>query len=178
MPPSLDQVLVVIPYLYGTFVSLTVTTKVLSLSFCGYNIEYHFYCNSLPLLSLLWSDMCKMELMIMIFSVFNLVLLLLIVLVSYLLILVAIFKMNSAEGRCKAFPTCRSHSTVATVFYGTLIFMYMQPESSHSFNTDKVVSVFYSLMIPMLSPLSYSMRNKDVKYAGQRMWEKLCNILS
>ena len=105
-------------------------------------------------------------------SAFNLISSLLLVLVSYLLILIAILRMNSAEGRRKAFSTCGSHLTVVTVFYGTLIFMYMQPKSSHSFDTDKVASIFYTMVIPMFNPLIYSLRNKDVKDVLLRTWKK------
>ena len=168
--------LVAIPYLYSTLVSLLVTVNIFNSSFCGYNIISHFYCDSLPILSLLCSNTHEIELIILVLSGFNLIFSLLIVLVSYLLILAAIVRMNSTEGRRKAFSTCGSHLTVVTVFYGTLIFMYVQPESSHSFDTDKVASIFYTLVIPMLNPLIYSLRNKDVKYALQRTWKKLCNI--
>ncbi|XP_077625794.1 olfactory receptor 8K3-like [Crocuta crocuta] len=175
MSQGVCQVLVAVPYLYSMFVSLVVTIKIFTTSFCGYNVISHFYCDSLPLLSLLCSNVHEIELMILTFSVFNLISSLLIVVVSYLLILAAIVRMNSAEGRHKAFSTCGSHLTVVTMFYGTLIFMYVQPESSHSFDTDKVVSVFYTLVIPMLNPFIYSLRNKDVKYALQRIWKKICN---
>ncbi|XP_006080694.3 olfactory receptor 8K3-like [Bubalus bubalis] len=168
--------LVAIPYLYSTFVSLLVTVNIFNSSFCGYNVISHFYCDSLPILSLLCSNTHEIELIILVLSGFNLIFSLLIVLVSYLLILTVIVRMNSTEGRRKAFSTCGSHLTVVTVFYGTLIFMYVQPESSHSFDTDKVASIFYTLFIPMLNPLIYSLRNKDVKYALQRTWKKICNI--
>ena len=178
MSQRVCQVLMTILYLYSTFVSLLVTIKIFSSSFCGYNVISHFYCDCLPLLSLLCSNTHEIELMILAFSVFNLMSSLLMVVVSYLLILLAIVRMNSAEGRHKAFSTCGSHLTVATVFYGTLIFMYVQPESSHSFDTDKVASIFYTLVIPMLNPLIYGLRNKDVKCAVQTMWKKLCNLFS
>ncbi|XP_042531629.1 olfactory receptor 8K3-like [Dipodomys spectabilis] len=171
-------VLVAIPYLYCTFVSLLVTIKIFTLSFCGYNVISHFYCDSLPLLTLICSDTHEIELIILILAAFNLLSSLLVVLVSYLLILAAILKMKSAEGRRKAFSTCGSHLTVVVVFYGTLIFMYVQPKSSHSFDTDKLASVFYTMIIPMLNPLIYSLRNKDVKYALQRIWKKICNVCS
>ncbi|XP_010968462.2 olfactory receptor 8K3-like [Camelus bactrianus] len=171
-------VLVAVPYLYSTFVSLLVTVKVFNSSFCGYNVISHFYCDSLPLISLLCSNTHETEMIILILAGFDLISSLLIVLVSYLLILESILRMNSAEGRRKAFSTCGSHLTVVTVFYGTLIFMYVQPESSHSFDTDKVASIFYTLVIPMLNPLIYSLRNKDVKCALQRTWKKLCNNFS
>jgi olfactory receptor len=136
--------LVAIPYLYCTFMSLIVTIKIFTLPFCGYNVISHFYCESLPLLSLLCSNTHEIELIILVFLAINLISSLLIVLVSYLLLLIAILRMNSAEGRHKAFSTCRSHLTVVIVFYGTLIFMYVQPKSSHSTDTDKVPSIFYT----------------------------------
>uniref|UniRef100_A0A673U2D0 Olfactory receptor n=1 Tax=Suricata suricatta TaxID=37032 RepID=A0A673U2D0_SURSU len=171
-------VLVAISYLYSTFVSLLVTVNIFTSSFCDYNVISHFYCDSLPLLSLLCSSTHEIELMILIFSVLNMISSFPIVVVSYLLILAAIFRMNSTEGRQKAFSTCGSHLTVVTVFYGTLIFMYVQPESSHSSDTDKVASIFYTLVIPMLNPLIYSLRNRDVKYAFHRLWKKLCSTFS
>ena len=166
-------VLVAIPYVYSTFVSLLVTVKLFNLSFCGYRVISHFYCDSLPLLPLLCSNTHEVEMIILIFAGFDLIFSLLIVLVSYLFILASILRMSSAEGRRKAFSTCGSHLMVVTVFYGTLIFMYVQPESNHSFDTDKMASIFYTLIIPMLNPLIYSLRNKDVKYALQRIWMKL-----
>ncbi|KAM6160004.1 olfactory receptor 8K3-like [Erethizon dorsatum] len=178
MSPRVCWVLVVIPYLHCTFVSLLVTTKIFILSFCAQNVINHFYCDSLPLLSLLCSDTHEIEMIILILAIFNLISSLPFVLVSYLLIFVAILRMNSAEGRRKAFSTCGSHLTVVTVLYGTLIFMYVQPKSSHSFDTDKVASVFYTMVIPMLNPLIYSLRNKDVKYALYRIWKKICKYFS
>ena len=170
--------LVAISYVYSTFVSLLVTIKIFNLSFCGYNVIRHFYCDCLCLISLLCSNTREIELIILIFAGFNLISSLLIVLVSYLLILTAILRMNSDKGRHRAFSTCGSHLTVVAVFYGTLIFMYVQPESSHSFDADKVASIFYTLITPMLNPLIYSLRNKDVKYAVHRLWKKLCNTFS
>ncbi|KFO21771.1 olfactory receptor 8K3 [Fukomys damarensis] len=176
MSPRVCWVLVVIPYLYCTFVSLLITTKIFTLSFCGYNVISHFYCDSLPLLSLVCSDTHAVEVMMLILAAFNLISSLLVVLVSYLLIFVAILRMKSAEGKRKAFSTCGSHLTMVTVFYGTLIFMYVKPKSSHSFDTDKVASIFYTMVIPMLNPLIYCLRNKDVKCAVQKTQKKVCNI--
>ncbi|XP_054419740.1 olfactory receptor 8K3-like [Pteronotus mesoamericanus] len=178
MSQRLCQLLVAVPYLYSTFVALLITVKIFNLSFCGYNVVRHFYCDSLPLLSLLCSNTHEIEMIILILAGFDLISSLLIVLVSYLLILESILRMNSAEGRHKAFSTCGSHLTVVIVFYGTLIFMYVQPESSHSFDSDKMASIFYTLVIPMLNPLIYSLRNKDVKCALQRVWRNLCNTFS
>lgn len=169
-------VLVLIPYLYSTFVSLFLTTKLFTLSFCDSNVIRYFYCDCLPLISMLCSDTRELELIILIFSGCNLLSSLLIVLVSYMFILGAILRINSTEGRYKAFSTCSSHLTVVVVFYGTLLFIYLQPKSSHTFDIDKMASVFYTLVIPMLNPLIYSLRNKEVKDALKRTLTNRCKI--
>ncbi|XP_028635180.1 olfactory receptor 8K3-like [Grammomys surdaster] len=170
------RLLVVIAYLYGLFLSLIITLKMFRLSFCSYNVINHFFCDCITLIPLLCSNTDEIQLTILIFAIFDLVSSLLVVLLSYLLILIAILRMNSTAGRRKAFATCGSHLIVVTVFYGTLISMYLQPNYSHSFDTDKLASIFYTMIIPMLNPLIYSLRNKDVKTAGQRIWKKMCKI--
>ncbi|XP_003422674.2 olfactory receptor 8K3-like [Loxodonta africana] len=177
MSQRVCQVLVAITYLYSTFVSLLITIKIFNLSFCGYNVISHFYCDIPPLFSLLCSNTHEIELILLVLVTFDLISSLLIV-VSYLLVLVAIIRMNSAEGRYKAFATCGSHLTVLVVFYGTLFFMYIQPKACHSFDTDTVTCIFFTLVIPMLNPLIYSLRNKDVKDAVLKTWEKISNIFS
>nr|XP_006989767.1 olfactory receptor 8K3-like [Peromyscus maniculatus bairdii] len=177
MSQRICWILVTIPYLYGIIVSLLLTIKIFTLSFCGPNVISHFYCDGLPLLTLACSNTHEIEVIVLILSAFNLLSSLLVVIVSYLFILTAILKMNSAEGKRKAFSTCGSHLTVVIIFYGTLIFMYLQPMSIHSFDTDKVISVFYTQVIPMLNPLIYSLRNKDVKDAVKKTVGKLCNIV-
>ncbi|KAM7085305.1 olfactory receptor 8K3-like [Molossus nigricans] len=177
MSQRLCHLLVAIPYLYSVFLSLLVIIKIFTSSFCGYNVIRHFYCDSLPLITLLCSDTHEIKLIILIFSAFNLVSSLLIVLVSYILILVAILRMNSSKGRHKAFSTCGSHLMAIVIFYGTLFFMYVQPKTSHSFDTDKMASLFYTLVIPMLNPLIYSLRNKEVKNALTRNWNMCANFL-
>ncbi|XP_064145478.1 olfactory receptor 8K3-like [Loxodonta africana] len=178
MSQRVCRVLVAILYLYCAFVSLLITIKIFNLSFCGYNVISHFYSDTNPLLSLLCSNTHEIQLIIFILASLDLITSLLIVLVSYLLVFVAILTMNSAISRHKAFSTCGSHLTVVIVFYGTLIFMYMQPKSSHSFDSDKVASIYYTLFITMLNPFIYSLRNKDVIYALHRIWKKMCNIFS
>ncbi|XP_076784367.1 olfactory receptor 8K5-like [Arvicanthis niloticus] len=168
------HVLVGIPYLYSVFQAVMITSKIFTLTFCGSNIISHFYCDNVPMLLLLCSNARDIELLIILFSALNLISSLFVVLVSYFLILLAIYRMRSAEGRKKAFSTCGSHLTVVVVFYGTLLFMYLQPKSTHSFETDKITSVFYTLVIPMLNPLIYSFRNKEVKNAVLRVFKYRC----
>ena len=98
------------------------------------------------------------------------------ILLSYSYIITTILHMKSATGRHKAFSTCASHLTAVAIFYGTLLFMYFRPSSSYSMDTDKVASVFYTVVIPMLNPLIYSLRNKDVKRALKKVvGNKLCS---
>ncbi|XP_027698736.1 olfactory receptor 8K3-like [Vombatus ursinus] len=165
--------LVAISYLYSIMVSLLVTIKLFKLSFCKSNVIRHFYCDGAPLLSITCSDTSDIELIIVTLSAFNFVSSLLIIFVSYMLILVAIHRMNSSEGRHKAFSTFGSHLTGVVIFYGTLLFIYLQPPNSHSFDADKIASVFYTLIIPMLNPLTYSLRNEEVKGALRRFFKTI-----
>ena len=99
------------------------------------------------------------------------------VLISYRYIVAAILRIQSAEGRRKASSSCGSHLPAVTIFQGTLIFMYLQPKSNHSLNTDEMVSVFYTIVIPLLNPMIYSLRNQEVKHALRKAFEK-CYFLS
>ncbi|XP_075404272.1 olfactory receptor 8K5-like [Tenrec ecaudatus] len=176
MSPRVCHALVGITYLYSTFQSLMVTSMIFTSTFCGSNVISHFYCDTAPMQPLLCSNAQEIELLILVFSAINLISSLLIILGSYMFILMSIIQMNSAEGRKKAFSTCGSHLTVVTVFYGTLLFMYLQPKSAHSFETDKMVSEVYTLIIPMLNPFIYSLRNKDVKIAFNRLLKIKCKL--
>ncbi|XP_062949647.1 olfactory receptor 5B12-like [Cynocephalus volans] len=139
------------------------------LSFCRSNVINHFFCDIPPLLALPCSDTYTNELVLFILAAFNVSFTLLVILSSYLFIFVAILRMHSAEGQKKAFSTCVSHLTTVSIFYGTVIFMYLQPSSSHSMDTDKIASVFYTTVIPMLNPLVYSLRNREVKRAFKKV---------
>uniref|UniRef100_G3U3M3 Olfactory receptor n=1 Tax=Loxodonta africana TaxID=9785 RepID=G3U3M3_LOXAF len=141
-----------------------------SLSFCGSNEIHHFFCDILPVLALSCSNTCISKLVVSFVVSFNVFFTLLVILISYLFIHFAIQRIRSAEGRKKAFFTCASHLTTVSIFYGTIIFMYLQPSSSQSMDMDKIASVFYAVVIPMLNPLNYSLRNKEVKSA---LWKIL-----
>ncbi|XP_068964118.1 olfactory receptor 5B12-like isoform X2 [Petaurus breviceps papuanus] len=155
-------------YICGFLTSSIVIGNMFSLSFCRSNIVHHFFCDILPLLELSCSDTHITELIVFILGSFNAFFPFLVIFTSYLLIFIAILKIRSAEGRQKAFSTCASHLTAVSIFYGTIIFMYLQPSSNHSMETDKTVSVFYTMVIPMLNPLVYSLRNKEAKNAFRK----------
>ncbi|XP_036621100.1 olfactory receptor 5AL1-like [Trichosurus vulpecula] len=165
--------MVISTYTYGLFVGILQTTFTFHLSFCASNVINHFYCDDVPLVALACSDTHVKEMLLLVIAGFNTLLSLLIVLISYVFILTSILRINSAKGRQKAFSTCSSHLISITIFYGTVLFMYLQPKSSHSLNTDKIASLFYTVIIPMLNPLIYSLRNKKVKNALQKVIRKV-----
>ncbi|VTJ74631.1 Hypothetical predicted protein [Marmota monax] len=138
------------------------------LSFCRSNVVNHFFCDIPPLLALSCSNIYTNEIVLFTLAAFDTFFTLLVILSSYLFILVAILRMHSSEGQKKAFSTCGSHLTAVSIFYGTIAFMYLQPNSSHSMNTDKMASVFYTMIIPMLNTLVYSLRNKEVNSAFRK----------
>ncbi|ELW53709.1 Olfactory receptor 5F1 [Tupaia chinensis] len=152
----------------GLLNSMVNTSYVSSLPFCGSNIIHHFFCDSPPLFKLSCSDTRLKETIFSTFAGVNMVGVLLVILTSYSYILFSIFRMHSGEGRHKALSTCASHLTAIILFYATAIYTYLRPSSSYSLNQDKVASVFYTVVIPMLNPLIYSLRNKDVKKA---LWD-------
>ncbi|KAM8812708.1 LOW QUALITY PROTEIN: uncharacterized protein V5649_004889 [Rhynchonycteris naso] len=169
MSPGICIQLVAIPYSYSFLMALFHTTLTFQLSYCHSNVINHFYCDDMPLLRLTCSDTHSKQLWIFACAGITFISSVLIVFVSYMFIISAILRMRSAEGRRKAFSTCGSHMLVVTIFYGTLIFMYLQPSSKHSLDMDKMASVFYTVIIPMLNPLIYSLRNKDVKDALKKV---------
>ncbi|KAM5317644.1 olfactory receptor 5D18 [Glossophaga mutica] len=163
MSQTLCATLVVGSYAWGVVCSLILSCSAIKLSFQGSNTINHFFCEFSSLLSLSCSNTHVNQLLLFVFATFNEVSTLLIILTSYVFILVTVLKMRSASGRRKAFSTCASHLTAITIFHGTILFLYCVPNSKNSRHTVKVVSVFYTVVIPMLNPLIYSLRNKDVK---------------
>ncbi|XP_006032272.1 olfactory receptor 1009-like [Alligator sinensis] len=163
-------------YIGGIVNSVIQMTFIVRMPFCNSNIINHFFCDVPPLLSLSCSNIYINEMIL--FALAGVIELSTIftILISYMFIFLTILRMHSSEGRHKAFSTCASHLTAVTLLYGTTIFMYLRPSSSYSLNTDKVVSVFYTVVIPMLNPLIYSLRNKDVKEALRRTAEKIMFI--
>ncbi|XP_030046177.1 olfactory receptor 1019-like [Microcaecilia unicolor] len=156
--------LVTSAYIVSLCNALIHTVCTFHLSFCGSNVINHFYCDVPPLLELSCSDTSVNELILIVVVGFTAILSLLTILISYTYILINILRIDSTKGRLKTFSTCSSHFTAVAILYGTVIFMYLRPNSSYS-NHDKVVSVFYTVVIPMLNPLIYSLRNQEVKGA-------------
>lgn len=169
MSKKVCLVLMLGSYFAGLVSLVAHTSLTFSLSYCGSNIINHFFCEIPPLLALSCSDTYISEILLFSLCGFIEFSTILIIFISYAFILIAIIRIRSAEGRLKAFSTCGSHLTGVTLFYGTVMFMYLRPTSSYSLDQDKWASVFYTIIIPMLNPLIYSLRNKDVKAAFKKL---------
>uniref|UniRef100_A0A8C3FUH6 Olfactory receptor n=1 Tax=Chrysemys picta bellii TaxID=8478 RepID=A0A8C3FUH6_CHRPI len=156
------------------FLASTVTTSLLAqFTFCGPNEINHFFCDFTPLIKLSCSDTSWMELVTFILSsIFTLPAFLLTV-TSYISIIASILRIPSTMGRKKAFSTCSSHLIVVTIFYGTLIIVYLLPDINTLRSMTKVFSVFYTILTPLVNPLIYSLRNKEVKEALRQVVRKL-----
>ncbi|XP_050774777.1 olfactory receptor 12-like [Gopherus flavomarginatus] len=159
--------LVVGSYLCGSVNAMVQTGLTFTLRFCGSEID-HFFCDVPPLLTLSCTDTYINQMVMFALSGIIIVSTALIILVSYVYIISAVLQTRSAAGRYKTFSTCTSHIVAVSLFYGTVSFMYAQPSSLSFPDQSKVVSVFYTLVIPMLNPFIYSLRNKDVKEALRR----------
>ncbi|KAM8971761.1 olfactory receptor 5D18-like [Sarcophilus harrisii] len=172
MSQKLCTLLVTISYSWGLISCVVFTYSLLILSFCGINIINNILCEYSAILSASFSDKHLTEVILFSLSNFNTFCTLTIILTSYLFIFVTVMKMPSTSGRHKAFSTCASHLTAVTIFFGTILCLYCVPSSKSSWLIIRVSTVFYTVVIPMLNPLIYSLRNKDVK----ETFMKLMNI--
>uniref|UniRef100_A0A4W2DSC7 G-protein coupled receptors family 1 profile domain-containing protein n=1 Tax=Bos indicus x Bos taurus TaxID=30522 RepID=A0A4W2DSC7_BOBOX len=164
MHPSDCACLVLGSYCGGCLNSILQASFTFTLPFCSSNHIDHFHCDVPPLLKLACADTMTNELVMFGLCGF--------------FIVVTILRMHSGGGRHKLFSTCGSHMTAVSLFYGTVFVMYAQPGAVESMEQGKVVSVFYTLVIPMLNPLIYSLRNKDVQEALWRLGQKHTILIS
>ncbi|XP_031240609.1 olfactory receptor 5AN1-like [Mastomys coucha] len=176
MSPTLYVLMVLASYLSGLIASLLQLFALLRLHFCGTNVIKHFFCDMPQLLVLSCTDTFFVQvltaILTMIFGFVNV----LVIMISYGYIVSSILKITSAKGRSKAFNTCASHLTAVSLFYTSSIFVYLSSISGGSSSFDRFVSVFYTVVIPMLNPLIYSLRNREIKDAMKRLQKKtLCS---
>uniref|UniRef100_A0A8C7BRQ6 Olfactory receptor n=1 Tax=Neovison vison TaxID=452646 RepID=A0A8C7BRQ6_NEOVI len=172
MSPTLCIRMVLGSYLAGLSASISQLCTMFQLHFCGSNVINHFFCDMPQLLALSCTDTFFVQLLTailtMIFGIINA----LIIMISYGYIVVSIMKITSAKGRSKAFNTCASHLTAVSLFYTSGMFVYLSSSSGGSSSFDRFASVFYTVVIPMLNPLIYSLRNKEIKDALKRLQKK------
>ncbi|XP_045324330.1 olfactory receptor 13C2-like [Leopardus geoffroyi] len=162
-------------WIIGVINSAVQTAFVVQLPFCGNNVINHLSCEILAIMKLACADISGNEFIMLVATTLFILTPLLLIIISYTLIIVSILKIRSSEGRSKVFSTCSAHLTVVIIFYGTILFMYMKPKSKDTLNsedldaTDKLISLFYGIVTPMMNPLIYSLRNKDVKEAVKHL---------
>nr|XP_060462734.1 olfactory receptor 5A2-like [Panthera onca] len=161
-------------YVGGFLSSLIETYSVFQHDFCGPNRIDHFFCDLPPVLVLSCTDTFFVQLLTAILTVIFGITNAFIIMISYGYIVISIMKITSAKGRSKAFNTCASHLTAVSLFYTSSMFVYLSSSSGGSSSFDRFASVFYTVVIPMLNPLIYSLRNKEIKDALKRIQKKRC----
>ncbi|XP_063786004.1 olfactory receptor 1E16-like [Pseudophryne corroboree] len=147
-----------------------------SLSFCQSNEIDHFFCDLKTLSMLSASDSTNRDILTSVESIFIGILPYLLIVISYVYIISTILKIRSSQGRLKVFSSCTSHLTTVILFYGPIIFLYMKPENDHSRSDDKLLSIIYVAVVPMLNPLVYSLRNKEVLGATTKIKQYMKNF--
>ncbi|XP_053120592.1 olfactory receptor 10C1-like [Hemicordylus capensis] len=163
----------VVSWIVGTLVATGHTTYIFNLPFCKFNVINHFFCEIQPLLMLVCGNTYWNEVQIIVFSGIVLMVPVTLILVSYVSIITTIMRMKSAKSRRKTFSTCSSHLIVVTLFYGVGLFSYTRPKASYSLDTDKWLSLTYSVITPILNPIIYTLRNKEVKGALWKLGTKI-----
>ncbi|ERE82437.1 olfactory receptor 13F1 [Cricetulus griseus] len=156
-------------WLTGCLTALVETGPVLQLSLCGKSIINHFTCEILALLKMACVDTSIVQLIMFVISILLLPLPMLLICVSYAFILSNILRISSVDGRSKAFSTCAAHLTVVVLFYGAALSMYLKPSAVNSQEIDKFMALIYAGLTPMLNPIIYSLRNKEVKMAVKKL---------
>ncbi|XP_004423780.1 PREDICTED: olfactory receptor 13D1 [Ceratotherium simum simum] len=164
-------------WIIGCLTSLLQTVMTMILPFCGNNVIDHITCEILALLKLICSDITINVIIMTVTNIVILVIPLLLIFISYIFILSSILRINSAEGRKKAFSTCSAHLTVVILFYGSALFMYMKPKSKDTNTSDEIIGLSYGVVTPMLNPMIYSLRNKEVKEAVKKVLSRYMHLL-
>ncbi|XP_053305957.1 olfactory receptor 13G1-like [Spea bombifrons] len=143
------------------------------MSFCASHLIDHFFCDVSPVLKLSCSDMTVVEILTYAGGVFVVIPAFMLTLISYVFIISTILKIKSSEGRRKAFSTCASHLTSVTIFYWTILCLYLRPTSSYSPKQDKFFAIIYAVLVPLLNPIIYSLKNQEVQAALLKLKNKI-----
>ncbi|KAM4038687.1 olfactory receptor 5B21-like [Anomaloglossus baeobatrachus] len=168
--------LAAICWLLGFSITLMDCITISMLTFCGSNTIDHFFCDLAPLLENACSSTYTIELEVFIMCFPILFIPLTVIIVSYFNIIVTILRFQSNISRQKAFSTCSSHLTVVSIFYFTLLSVYLFPKGEQSLNFSKLLSLLYTVFTPLINPIIYSLRNKEIKKSLQEMIKKLANL--
>nr|XP_015311736.2 olfactory receptor 1013 [Macaca fascicularis] len=171
MPGRLCICLVLYSYTGGFVNAIILTSNTFTLDFCGDNVIDDFFCDVPPLVKLACRVRESYQAVLHFLLASNVISPTVLILASYLSIIATILRIRSTQGRLKAFSTCSSHLISVTLYYGSILYIYSRPSSSYSLERDKIVSTFYTVLFPMLNPMIYSLRNKDVKEALKKFFK-------
>ncbi|XP_037674615.1 olfactory receptor 1013-like [Choloepus didactylus] len=163
--------LVICSYTGGFVNAVIVTSNTFTFDFCGGNVIDDFFCDVPPLVKLACDVKESYQAVLFFLLSSNVIAPTVLILASYLFIIAAILRIHSTQGQFKAFSTCSSHLISVTLYYGSILYTYTRPSSSYSLERDKLVSTFYTVVFPMLNPMIYSLRNKDVKEALKKLFK-------
>ncbi|XP_040267019.1 olfactory receptor 5V1-like [Bufo bufo] len=166
--------LVAVSWSVGFINSFILVLPTLNLPFCGSNHVNHFFCEIPPFLLMSCADTRLNEIIIYISAAIIVMSAFFLTLISYVHIVMTILKIHSIKRRYRLFSTCASHLLVVTLYYGTIMFMYVRPHSTNYRTTDKIISLLYTAVTPMLNPFIYSMRNKDVIGSMKSLHKHVC----
>ncbi|XP_062053896.1 olfactory receptor 9G19-like [Lepus europaeus] len=162
--------LVLVSYTGGFINAIILASNTFTLDFCDDNVIDDFFCDVPPLIKLACDVKESYQAVVYFLLATSVVTPTMFILTSYLFIIAAILRIRSTQGRLKAFSTCSSHLISVTLYYGSILYVYSRPSSSYSLERDKMVSTFYTVLFPMLNPMIYSLRNKDVKEALKKLF--------
>ncbi|XP_072006421.1 olfactory receptor 10C1-like [Engystomops pustulosus] len=169
MSHKLCMILISIIWLLSFMVTLMDVISIYSLHFCGPHIIDHFYCDVEPVLQLSCSDTSRIQTQIVFLGFLYVIVPFIVIVMSYVYIVLTILKIPSTTGRHKAFSTCSSHLTVVSIYYGTIMIVYIFPTRGESQNLNKVLSLMYTVLTALLNPIIYTLRNRDFKEAFHKM---------
>ncbi|XP_063302525.1 olfactory receptor 11L1-like [Pelobates fuscus] len=164
--------LVVLFWILGFLLTLILTILLSNLTFCNSKYIDHFFCDLVPLVQLSCSDTTVLQIVIYLFGVPETVIETVFIISTYVCIFLAIHRISSSTGRQKAFSTCSSHLSVVCMYYGALMAIYIFPSGEHSFGINKIVSLMYTVVSPLLNPVIYSLRNQEIKTAIRKLLGK------
>ncbi|XP_053319930.1 olfactory receptor 6X1-like [Spea bombifrons] len=176
MNVKLPNYLVIWCWTAGFGLSFITEVLVFELRFCGPNIIDHFFCDLAPLLELSCSDTSLVEIQVSINVIVIGISQLFFVVVTYICIFNSILRIATSTGRQKTFSTCSSHLAVVSIYYGTLITLYMAPSRGYSLGLNKAFSLLNTVMTPLFNPIIYSLRNKDIRIAIIKLFTGLFTI--
>ncbi|XP_029787163.1 olfactory receptor 1013-like, partial [Suricata suricatta] len=163
--------LVIYSYTGGFVNAIILTSNTFTLDFCGDNVIDDFFCDVPPLVKLACGVKESYQAVLYFLVASNVITPMILILASYLFIIAAILRIRSTQGRLKAFSTCSSHLVSVTLYFGSVLYIYSRPKTSYSLERDKMVSTFYTVLFPMLNPMIYSLRNKDVKETLKKLFQ-------